>query len=439
MDNPVELIIRKRSGEKIERKELEAIVRGYIEGSLPDYQMSAFLMAVFLKGMDKEEVQNLTEIYIESGKTIEFSSSLKTVDKHSTGGVGDKISLMLAPLAAACGAVIPMISGRGLGHTGGTLDKLESIPGFRTDLNEDQFRRVIDKIGFSIISQSKELVPADRKIYALRDVTGTVESLPLITASIISKKIAEGAQNLVIDLKVGTGAFIKDMDAARELGALLKRTGEKLGQKINIVYSDMNAPLGFYIGNALEVKETIEYLQGKHIPDIDRLTRYLVTRMLILSGNASNEAEAADRIEKALSSGKALERFADFIEAQGGDPSICEDLSKLPQSSETISIKVEKSGWIRSIACQEIGYSLLHIGAGRQKIDSRLDHAAGAYLTPKVGDHVEKGDEIGKVFCNDREKGLHTVRKILAAYQISDAKPKTDERAATDLILGKEL
>ncbi len=439
MDNPVELIIKKRSGEKLKRKELEAIVRGYIDGSLPDYQMSAFLMALFLKGMDEEEVQDLTEIYIASGKTIEFSSSLNTVDKHSTGGVGDKISLMLAPLAAACGAIIPMISGRGLGHTGGTLDKLESIPGFRTDLNEKQFRKVIEQVGFSIISQSKELVPADRKIYALRDVTGTVESLPLITASIISKKVAEGAQNLVIDLKVGTGAFIKDIETARKLGALLKRTGEKLGQKINIVYSNMNAPLGYYIGNALEVRETIEYLQGKNIPDIDSLTRYLVTRMLILSGNATAEDEAADKMKEALSSGRALERFAAFIEAQGGDSSICDDVSKLPRSKETIPIRAERDGWVEAIDCQQIGYSLLHIGAGRKKIDSPLDHAAGAYLTPKIGERIEKGAEIGKVFCADRDKGLYTVKRILAAYRIVAEEPKSEDQVTRDIILGKEL
>jgi len=435
MENPVELIIKKRSSEKLSKEELKTLVTGYIEDNIPDYQISAFLMAIFLNGMDKEEIQHLTEIYINSGKIIEFSQELETVDKHSTGGVGDKISLMLAPIVAACGATIPMISGRGLGHTGGTLDKLESIPGFRTDLSEKEFRKVIEQVGFSIISQSKELVPADRKIYALRDVTGTIESLPLITASIISKKIAEGAQNLVIDLKVGSGAFIKDMDKARELGLLLKSTGERLGQQVNIVYSDMNSPLGYHIGNALEIKETIEYLKGNNIPDIDALTRFLAIRMLLLSKKAKDDTEAAEKVDRAISSGKALEQFARFIEAQGGNSKICDDTKLLPQSKYSLSIRAEKSGWIRSINCQKIGYALLHIGAGRQKIDSKLDYSAGAYLTPKRGDFVESSQEIGKIYCNDKEKGSLTAKKILSSYQISDAELPKSEKVGADIIL----
>ncbi len=439
MVNPVELIIKKRSGEELNKDELKSIVTGYIKDSVPDYQMSAFLMAVFFRGMKSREIQDLSEIYIESGKRISFPEELQTVDKHSTGGVGDKISLMLAPLVAACGGIVPMISGRGLGHTGGTLDKLESIPGLRTDYAEADFRRIIKKAGFSIISQSEELVPADKRIYALRDVTGTVESLPLITASIISKKIAEGAQNLVIDLKVGSGAFIKDLDRGRELGSLLKRTGENLGQKVNVVYSDMNAPLGFYIGNALEIKETIEYLKGAEVPDIDVLTRYLATRMLILSGRAKVEKEAADKINQALSSGTALERFAKFIEAQGGNPRVCDDLSLLPQSKHILEIKAEKSGWISSINCQGIGYALVNIGAGRKQIDSKLDYAAGAYLVPRIGDRIEKGDDIGKVYCHDRNQGLHTVNQILTAYNITEEKDSGLKREPEDIILDLDL
>lgn len=435
MENPVELIIKKRSGEKLNKEQLQTIVNGYLNDTIPDYQMSAFLMAVFLKGMSKEETQNLTEIYIDSGKSIKFPRNMQTVDKHSTGGVGDKISLMLSPLVAACGAKVPMISGRGLGHTGGTLDKLESIPGFRTDLSEMAFRKVIDKVGFSIISQSKELVPADRKIYALRDVTGTVESLPLITASIISKKVAEGAQNLVIDLKVGSGAFIKEMKTALKLGNLLKSTGEKLGQKVNVVLTDMNSPLGFYIGNALEVRETIEYLQGADIPDIDILTRFLAGRMLILSQTAKDEQEASHRIDEAISSGRALERFAMFIEAQGGNPKVCDDLSLLPHSKDIIEIKSEKSGWIESIECQSIGYALLHIGAGRKKLDSSLDYSAGAYLPVKVGDYLEKGEPLGKVYCNNRQEGETAAQKILRSFQFSEQEPANGDRPMRKIIL----
>ncbi len=435
MENPVELIIKKRSGDRLSKDEIETLVSGYLNDSIPDYQMSAFLMALFLKGMDNEEIHDLTEVYIESGISIAFPENYRTVDKHSTGGVGDKISLTLAPVVAACGAKIPMISGRGLGHTGGTLDKLESIPGFKTDLSEDEFRQIIDKVGFSIISQTISLVPADRKIYALRDVTGTVESLPLITASIISKKIAEGAHNLVIDLKVGTGAFIKDLETARELGRLLKTTGERLGQQVNIVYTDMNVPLGFYIGNALEIKETIEYLQGIAIPDIDRLTRYLAARMLILSGKAVDESEAMRKIEQAISSGKALEQFARFIKAQGGNEKICDDLSLLPQSKYILPVKSERPGYIQSINCQKIGYALLDIGAGRKKIDSILDYSSGAYLTPNIGDYLEAGQEIGRVYCNNTNEGESVIKKILAAYQLSEEEPHQKRKINDDLIL----
>ena len=438
MENPVELIIKKRSGERLSREELHQIVNGYIDDYIPDYQMAAFLMTIFLNDMDDDEVQYLTEIYINSGQRIEFDPSLNTVDKHSTGGVGDKISLMLAPIVAACGATIPMISGRGLGHTGGTLDKLESIPGFRTDLSEREFRNVIDKVGFSIISQSKDLVPADRKIYALRDVTGTVESLPLITASIISKKIAEGAQNLVIDLKVGSGAFIKDLETSRKLGKLLKKTGENLGQRVNIVYSNMNAPLGNYIGNALEIKETIDYLKGASIPDIDELTRFLAVRMLILADRASNEEDAIKMVDEVISSGTALDYFARFIEAQGGNPAVCSDTSLLPRSKEIIPIISDKTGWVNFINCQAIGYSLLHIEAGRQKIDSVLDHSSGVYLTPKIGDHIEQGQEIGQIFCNDRDKGEITLKKILAALKVSEKKPDPSEEKTGKLIIDLE-
>ena len=251
--NPVELIIKKKTGKELTQTELEYFINSYINNEIPEYQMSAMLMAIYFKSMKIEEIQTLAKVYIESGKQITFPKSDKTVDKHSTGGVGDKITIMLAPIVAACGGKIPMISGRGLGHTGGTLDKLESIPGFRTDFNDTEFKEIIEEVGFCIISQSEELVPADRRIYALRDVTGTVESLPLITASIMSKKIAEGAQNLVIDLKIGSGAFIKDLETGKELANLLIKTGEKFGQKVSVIFSNMNSPLGGYIGNALEI------------------------------------------------------------------------------------------------------------------------------------------------------------------------------------------
>ncbi len=418
--NPVELIIKKKTGKELTKTELEYFVNSYINDKIPEYQMSAMLMAIYFKSMKIEEIQTLTKVYIESGKQITFPKSDKTVDKHSTGGVGDKITIMLAPIVAACGGKIPMISGRGLGHTGGTLDKLESIPGFRTDFNDTEFKEIIEKVGFCIISQSEELVPADRRIYALRDVTGTVESLPLITASIMSKKIAEGAQNLVIDLKIGSGAFIKDLETGKELANLLIKTGEKFGQKVSVVFSNMNSPLGGYIGNALEIKETIEYLQGKDIPDIDILTKALAIEMLLLSEVAATKTEAMTMIEDVIKSGKALKYFRDSIAAQGGNPEVCDDVSLLPQAKYKIPIISKRSGWINSINSQQIGYTLIEIGAGRKTLDSKLDYSSGAFLTKKIGDKISNNETIGYVFCNNKSEGENIITKILNSYKLID-------------------
>ncbi len=420
MLSPIELIIKKRTGKELSSYELDFLVNSYIDNKLPDYQMAAFLMAVFFQGMNDREIQYLTEAYIQSGNKYFFDK--QTVDKHSTGGIGDKVSLMLAPIVAECGAYIPMISGRGLGHTGGTLDKLESIKGFKTDLSQEEFRNTVETVGFSIISQSNELVPADKKIYALRDVSGTVESLPLITASILSKKIAEGAKNLVIDLKVGTGAFISNIDQGNELGRLLKSTSEALGQKTEIVLSNMNSPLGYYVGNGVEVYEAIQYLKGKKIPDLDELTKHLAVKMLILSKNFDSEQEAKRNIDKAITSGKALERFARFIKAQGGDDKVCEKPQLLPQAKYILPIKAKETGWVRSIDGRNIGYSLMHIDSGRKNLDSIIDHSTGIKIKPKVGDYINKNDIIGKVFCNNKEKGTQTANIVTSSYFISENK-----------------
>ena len=420
--NPVELIIKKRDGEELTKEEIRFFIGKYLNNEIPEYQMSAMLMAIFFGEMNPKEIQALTEIYIESGARISFDKSAKTVDKHSTGGVGDKITIPLAPIVAACGAKIPMISGRGLGHTGGTLDKLESIPGLRTNYNEEDFRKFINLAGFSIISQSDELVPADRRIYALRDVTGTVESLPLITASIMSKKIAEGAQNLVIDLKVGSGAFIKTMDKAERLGRLLAKTGESLGQKVTVVFSDMNSPLGHYIGNALEVKESIEYLQGKRIPDIHNLTKTLAIEMLILSGITSDKEKAGEMVEKVIDDGSALECLRRFIKNQNGNPEVCDDVNLLPKAKFEIPIIADKSGWISGINSQQIGFSLIEIGAGRKTLDSQLDYSSGAYFPKKIGDKVAEGEEIGIIFCNEETQGKQAAKKFYDSIHISDRK-----------------
>lgn len=420
MENLVQIILKKRDGKELTYSELEAIVTGYVSGKLPDYQMSAFLMAVFFKGMTAEETGHLTNCYIQSGDKIDFS--FNTVDKHSTGGVGDKISIMLAPIAAACGAFVPMISGRALGHTGGTLDKLESIPGLRTNLSASEFRKVIDEVGFSIISQTDSLVPADRKIYALRDVTGTVESLPLITASIMSKKIAEGAKSLVIDLKVGSGAFMQKESDAQKLGHILKSTGEGLGQKVGVVYSNMNSPLGFYIGNALEVKEAIEYLQGKDIPDLDILTKHLAVKMLTLSGLYNDRQQAMKAVTEAVESGKALEKLARFIKIQGGDENVCYSPEILGQAKYTVDITAVETGYVHKTDSRKIGYALMNVNASRKRLESKLDYTAGAYLEPKIGSFITKGDSIGKVFCNDLNEGNYTAQLIAAAFQVNKIK-----------------
>ena len=420
--NPVELIIKKRDGEQLDRDEMKFFIESYLGGKIPEYQMASLLMAIFFQGMQPEEVQTLTEVYINSGKRITFPKSLKTVDKHSTGGVGDKISIPLAPIVAACGGKIPMISGRGLGHTGGTLDKLESIPGFHTDFSDREFINLVKEIGFSIIGQSEEIVPADRHIYALRDVTGTVESLPLITASIMSKKIAEGAQNLVIDLKVGTGAFIKNMKQADELAFLLTKTGEKLGQTVSVVFTDMNSPLGKYAGNALEIKESIEFLRGEKISDIYEITKTLAVEMLLLSDLAANSEQAGKMVDEVIENGTALEKFKEFIQAQGGNPRVCDDTALLPQAKFEIPILADKIGWIEFIDSQEIGYSLVEIGAGRKTLDSKLNYGSGAFLPQKIGDYVQKKQQLGTVFCDDKQQGKIVAERIKNAYRISNKK-----------------
>ena len=422
MFNPVEIILKKRSGLELNNDELTFMVEGYIKGTIPEYQMSAFLMAIFFKGMTKPEIVNLTRTYINSGRKIEFPKELKTVDKHSTGGVGDKITMTLAPIVAACGATVPMISGRGLGHTGGTLDKLESIPGYNTYMSEEDFINKTIKHKLTIIAQSEKLVPADKKIYALRDVTATVESLPLICASIMSKKIAEGAQNLVIDLKVGSGAFMKTLEDAEKLADLLKHTGESFGQKVSVIFTQMNSPLGFAIGNALEIKESIEYLRGENIPDIDVITKALAVEMLLLSGIAKDESEALIKINEVVANGKALDKFRELIEIQGGNPEVVHNTDLLPKAKYILPIKANKKGYIKSINSQKIGYALIKIGAGRLTLDSPLDMGAGAYFFRKIGDFVYENDDLGEVHSNDETKAHVVIKNILDALEVVDKK-----------------
>ncbi|MDD4223884.1 MAG: thymidine phosphorylase [Candidatus Cloacimonetes bacterium] len=417
--NPVELILAKREGKAISAKDIASFIENFMAGSIPEYQMSALLMAIFFQGLDAQEIASLTQSYIDSGQIIKFPAELIVADKHSTGGVGDKISLMLAPIAASLGLSVPMISGRGLGHTGGTLDKLESIPGFRTQYTPEEFQALVEKHGCALIGQSDALVPADKRIYALRDVTATVESLGLITASIMSKKIAEGSEHLVIDLKIGSGAFMPDLGKARELSKLLVSTGASFSQKVQVVFSNMNSPLGLAVGNALEMVEAIEYLKGNPLRDTKILTTELTARLLLSGGLAASEREAVDMIQTAVSSGKALAKLEEIITAQGGDPRVLDDYSLLGKTSVKIPVLAETGGYVKAIDARAIGYALVRIKAGRMQVSDSIDYGAGALLIPKIGDCLEKGEPIGEIHANDQAQAEEVVRLIRAAYTFS--------------------
>lgn len=429
--NPVELILKKRDGHALSASEIDFFIQNYVKGEIPDYQMSALLMCFFFRAATPEEISALTGSYINSGKRIEFPAELPVADKHSTGGVGDKLSLMLAPIAAALGLYVPMISGRGLGHTGGTLDKLESIPGFRTEYEIEEFKELVLKYRYALVGQSDELVPADKMIYALRDVTASVESPALITASIMSKKIAEGAKYLVIDLKIGSGAFMPDIHKARELATLLKSTGESFGQKVKIVFTNMNSPLGHAVGNALETIEAIEFLKGNTLPDSYEITLMLVSQMLILAGLATSLEEAKEMFDRVIADGSALNEFEKIIRIQGGNPEVIRDYSLFPTAKYESPIIAERSGFIHEIDSRKIGYSLVRIKAGRMKTSDSLDYSSGAILPMKIGDEITAGESLGTVFSNDQAKGDEVAKLIAESYHIFPAKKDKES-----LILG---
>ncbi len=426
MINPVETILKKRNCETLNREEIFSFINGFLAGKVADYQMSALLMAIYFQGIEGAEIAALTESYIKSGSVLKFDDRFITADKHSTGGVGDKISLMLAPIAAALGLYVPMISGRGLGHTGGTLDKLEAIPGFNTQYSMQDFQDLVEKYGVAMVGQSDALVPADKRIYALRDVTATVESTGLITASIMSKKIAEGARNLVIDLKIGTGAFMPNLRRAEELAENLIHTGESFGQKVSVVFSNMNSPLGTSVGNALEVMEAFEYLKGNTFPDTEELTTALVSQMLILSGKSSSLEQSKQLIDGVIHDGSALEVMRKMISAQGGDPRVIDDYSLMGTAKYVIPIVADTSGFVHTIDSRKIGYGLIRIKAGRMKVEDAIDYASGAILPVKVGDKVEAGDILGLIHSNDEAKGKEVVEIVKSAYGIIDL-PKEKE------------
>ena len=420
-----EIIARKRDGGKLTRQEIEFILSGYLSGAVPDYQMSAFLMALFFRGMDLEETEDLTWCMMNSGKILDlgFIPGIK-VDKHSTGGVGDKVSLILAPLVASCGVTVPMVSGRGLGHTGGTLDKLESIPGFETGLSIEEFIENLKHNRVSIMGQTRELAPADGEVYALRDVTGTVQSIPLITASILSKKLASGADALVFDVKMGNGAFMQSKEAALALARNLIKVSKKAGRRSIALLTDMNEPLGNAVGNSMEVIEAIDTLKGKGPEDILEVTLTLGSFMLILGGKANNFRKGKELLLEKIRNGEGLDKFRQLISQQGGDPAIIDDYSLFPKTNYQIEVKSEGEGYVNSIETKEIGLAAVELGAGREKLDSDVDLDVAILIKKKIGDSVKKNEDLAKILANDFEKGKKAEGRIKKAYKITRQKTK---------------
>ncbi len=412
--NVADLIAQKRDGQTLDEKDIQTLIEGFTAGDVPDYQMSAFAMAVFFQGMTLEETTCLTKSMIESGQTLKWSGKKPSVDKHSTGGIGDKISIPLAPLLACCDVEVPMISGRGLGATGGTLDKLESIPGYRTDLSVDEFASVINWNGCSIASASEKIAPADRKLYALRDVTGTVPSIPLITASILSKKIAEGIDALILDVKWGSGAFMQTLDEARALAKSLVEVGNQLGAKTKAIITDMNQPLGRMIGNAVEVDESVDVLKGEGPKDVVELTLALGAEVLVLAGAESNFDSAKAALQDKIDSGDGLKRLGEMVKSHHGDLDAVRD-------RETASdIVADQSGYVSKINTQRIGLAVIEMGGGRKKMGDPINHASGVEFLVRIGDKVEAGQAIGKLFCESSAKE-YARELISASVSISDS------------------
>lgn len=417
--NPVELIRKKRNKGTLTRKELDAFVGSYVKGEIPDYQMSAFLMAVYFNGMTAEETATFTEVMLHSGEVVDLSriSGVK-VDKHSTGGVGDKASLILAPMVAACGVPVPMISGRGLGHTGGTLDKLESIPGFRTNLSIEEYKRTIAEVGLVLIGQTKEIAPADKKMYALRDVTGTVESIPLIAGSIMSKKLAEGIDALVLDVKTGNGAFMQSYDDSVALANALVSIGTSMGKKTVGFITDMNQPLGLAIGNWWEVVESVECLRGKNVPDLMEVTSVLGGAMVFLGGKAASIEEGMRMCSSAIWSGKAYEKFLELVRHQGGDVTFLEQPAKYPQSAYTAEVKSAIAGYVEGYETMRIGILSVELGAGRQKVDDAIDPKAGIILQKKTGDKVDKNETLAVIHTDRKDVLDRAARELQSCIRI---------------------
>ncbi len=421
--NMSDIIYKKREGGKLSKEEIEYFIAGYVGGQIPDYQASALLMAIFFRSLDREETFLLTNAMRYSGDTIDLSpiKGIK-VDKHSTGGVGDKTTLIVAPIASACGVPIAKMSGRGLGFTGGTVDKMESIPGFRTSLEPEEFLSQVNEIGMAVIGQTAHITPADKKLYALRDVTATVDNFGLIASSIMSKKLAAGSDAIVLDVKVGDGAFMENIDDARILADLMVDIGIKAGRKTVAAITEMGQPLGCAVGNSLEVIEAIETLKGRGPADITELAEKLAGIMIYLGEKAGTPEQGHDMAKEALASGRGLEQFKRFVAAQGGNPAVAEDYSLFPQAAHSIELAAEADGYVSKIAARRIGIASRHTGAGRETKEDKIDLAAGIYVHKKVGDAVKKGNILATFYGNDPAKLDNAIEEARKAFEISREK-----------------
>ncbi len=421
----LDLILKKRNRGRLTPEEIDYFISGYVMGNIPDYQVSAMLMAIWFCGLDTEETAHLTFAMRDSGDTIDLAGIRgTTIDKHSTGGVADTTTLIVAPLVAACGLKVAKMSGRGLGHTGGTLDKLESIPGFSTEIDMDLFQDLVSRNGLCVMGQTAELVPADKLLYALRDVTGTVDNISLIAASIMSKKLALGSDIIVLDVKAGNGAFMPETSEAVKLAQAMVAIGKSAGRKIQALVTDMNQPLGDAVGNALEVAHALEILQGRSDGDLKTVSLSLAARLLVAAGIEPDEAMAVARLNRELDSGNALETLARMVEAQGGDPRVCEDLTLLPKADRIIEVKSAQTGFISRIHTNEVGVCALLLGAGRERKDDAVDPAVGIRTAVRLGDPVSKGDLLASFHVNNTRHLDEAMARFTNALEIGPSAPE---------------
>jgi len=429
-----DIILKKRQGQELSTKEITYFIDGFTKGEIPDYQTSALLMTIFFSKMNHRETVDLTKAMMNSGDVMDLSAIKGVVvDKHSTGGVGDTTTLILAPMVASCGIPMAKMSGRGLGHTGGTIDKLESIHGFHTQMTKEEFINRVNEIGIAIAGQTSDLAPADKQLYALRDVTATVDNLSLIASSIMSKKLASGAQGILLDVKTGDGAFMKTQEESFELAQMMIDIGTSMGRNVSAIITDMNQPLGRAVGNALEVKEAIDTLQGRGPEDLYKLCLTLGTELLILAGYTTSSQEALETLHKKVEEGKAFEKFRELIQSQGGNLDQIDNPELLPQGQYKIDLLSEKKQYVESIKAQEVGLSALTLGAGRQTKESTIDVGVGIYLHKKVGELAEKGDTIATIYANNEEKGRVALQQLKDCYQYSE-EPVTEGKLIYGII-----